>query len=248
MSGTRPGTGLRAATGFLTVVGGAAAPGPRALAWFGTVGAAVGAAVGATRWGLDGPTGPFLAAVLAVCVDLALTGMLHVDGLADSADGLLPPLPRERRLEIMRRPDVGAFGVAVVVVVLLLRSGALADATVAPTTIAAVAAIWGASRTVMVAVLLTRPHARPDGGLPGHFGGTRRGVTLVACAVPVLAVAAVAGPAGAIAVAATVGAGLVVAATAERRLGGYTGDVLGALGVIGETVGLIALVVVARVG
>lgn len=246
MSGRPAGSGLRAATGFLTVVGGAAAPGPRALAWFGTVGAGVGAAVGLARWGLDGPTGPFVAAVLAVAVDLALTGLLHVDGLADSADGLLPPLPRERRLEIMRRPDVGAFGVAVVVVALLLRSGALASAPVTPALIAAVAAVWAAARTMMVAVLLTRPHARADGGLPGQFGRTGRGVALVGCAVPVVLVGAVAGVPGGVAVAVTVLGAALVAAAAERRIGGYTGDVLGALGIIGETCGLVALVVVDR--
>ena len=53
--------------------------------------------------------------------------MLHVDGLADSADGLLPHMPRERRLEVMSDPTVGAYGVAVTVCVLLLRFAALAS-------------------------------------------------------------------------------------------------------------------------
>ncbi len=248
MNASRPGSGLRAATGFLTVVGGAAPLGPAALAWFGVVGALLGGAVGATRWGLDGAAGPLVAAALAVAVDLALTGLLHVDGLTDSADGLLPPLPRERRLEIMRRPDVGAFGVAVLVAVLLARWSAFA--TLAPTaaTVAAVAALWAASRAAMVAVLLTRPHARPDGGLPARFGSGRRGVTLVAVAVPVVGCAALSGVAGTVAVVAALAAAVLVVVGAQRRISGYTGDVLGALGVLGETVGLVALVVGQRVG
>ena len=69
---------------------------------------------------------PAVAGGLAVAADLALTGMLHLDGLADSADGLLPPLPRDRRLAVMRSPDVGAFGVAAVVSAIGLRWAALA--------------------------------------------------------------------------------------------------------------------------
>ena len=62
-----------------------------------------------------------------ITVLLALTGLLHVDWLIDSADGLLPHLDRERRLEIMAQPDVGAYGVAVAVVVIGLRYAALAS-------------------------------------------------------------------------------------------------------------------------
>src|SRR5690349_17191095 len=82
----------------------------RALGWFPVLGAALGALVGACWWGAGRAWTPWPAAVLVVVVDLAVTGMLHVDGLADSADGLLPHADRERRLAIMRAPDVGAFG------------------------------------------------------------------------------------------------------------------------------------------
>jgi len=244
----RPAAGPRAAVGFLTVLGGAAPLGPAALAWFGVVGALLGAAVGGARWGLDGATGPLLAAALAVGLDLALTGLLHVDGLADTADGLLPPLPRDRRLEVMRRPDVGAFGVAVIVGVLLVRWSAFASLAPTTTTIAGVAAVWAATRAAMVAVLLTRPHARPDGGLPARFGTARRGATLVAGAVPVVLCATLGGVGGVAAVAAALLTAVLVVAGAQRKIGGYTGDVLGALGVLGETAGLVALVVWQRVG
>jgi adenosylcobinamide-GDP ribazoletransferase len=117
---------MRSALGFLTVVGGAAPPDRRAPAWFGPVGAALGLAVGGAWW-VAGELWPALvAALLAVAVDAALTGMLHFDGLADSADGLLPPLDRRRRLEVMAAPDIGAFGVMVVTLVVLARVAALA--------------------------------------------------------------------------------------------------------------------------
>src|ERR687898_796490 len=111
---------MRSALGFLTVVAGAAPPDRRAPAWFGPVGAVLGLAVGGEWWGGGELWPPLIAAVLAVAVDAALTGMLHLDGLADSADGLLPPLDRGRRLAVMAAPDVGAFGVTVVVLVVVV--------------------------------------------------------------------------------------------------------------------------------
>ena len=90
---------MRSALGFLTVVGGAAPPDRRAPAWFGPVGAALGLAVGGAWWVAGELWPPLVAALVAVAVDAGLTGMLHFDGLADSADGLLPPLDRGRRLD-----------------------------------------------------------------------------------------------------------------------------------------------------
>ena len=112
---------MRSALGFLTILGGAAPLDRRAPAWFGLVGAFVGLGVGAVWWAAADLWPAVLAALLAVGVDAVLTGMLHLDGLADSADGLLPPVERERRLAIMAAPDVGAFGMVVLVLVLAGR-------------------------------------------------------------------------------------------------------------------------------
>ena len=87
---------MRAAFAFLTPFGGARPPGPRTLDWFPLVGAVIGA--GARRvvvGGRPGLAGP-VAAALVVAADLGVTGLLHFDGLVDSADGLLPHLDRER--------------------------------------------------------------------------------------------------------------------------------------------------------
>src|SRR3546814_5488008 len=78
-------------------------------------------------WGAQELGSPAVAAGLVLAADLVLTGMLHMDGLVDSADGLLPQVPRAKRLAIMAEPTVGAYGVVVAVVVVLLRFAALAS-------------------------------------------------------------------------------------------------------------------------
>ncbi|MFP5319579.1 MAG: adenosylcobinamide-GDP ribazoletransferase [Acidimicrobiia bacterium] len=232
---------MRRAVAFLTPVGGAAAPSPAAVPWFPLVGALLGAAVGAVWWGADRLWPPAVAAALAVAADLVLTGALHADGLADTADGLLPPLDRERRLDVMADPRAGAFGVVAVVAVLLLRWAAFASWE---PSVAAVAGVWCASRTVMAVALLTVHYARP-GGLAGAFGGGAvRPVPVSAVGMAGAAALAAAGVGlgpGVAAVAAVAVGGMLVVALAVRRIGGYTGDVLGAAGLVGETAGLLVL-------
>ncbi|HVL07450.1 MAG TPA: adenosylcobinamide-GDP ribazoletransferase [Acidimicrobiales bacterium] len=227
---------MRRALSFLTPVGGAVAPSPGALAWFPVVGAALGLALGGIWWSADRLWAAPVAAAVVVAADLALTGMLHFDGLVDSADGLLPPLDRARRLEVMADPAAGAFGVGVAVVVLLLRWAALAALAPAPLLLAA---LWCGSRSVMAVAAGTVPYARP-GGLAGAFldGRRRRGSPAGVVLVLVLAVSA--GGDGMVGVVVLGLAGAAVVALAARRLGGFTGDVLGAAGMIGETAGLLA--------
>lgn len=232
---------MRRAVAFLTPVGGAVSPSPSAVPWFPVVGALVGAAVGAAWWGADRLWPPAVAAALAVAADLLLTGALHADGLADTADGLLPPLDRERRLDAMADPRVGAFGVVAVVTALLLRWAAFASRE---PSVLAVAGVWCASRTVMAVTLLSVRYARP-GGLAASFrGGAARPLPVSAVGMGGAAALVAAGvglvPAAA-AVAAVAGGGMVVVALAVRRIGGYTGDVLGAAGLVGETAGLLVL-------
>ena len=229
---------MGSAVAFLTVVGRGTTPDARTMRWFPAVGLVVGALVGGTWWLADQSFAPFLAAALAVAADLAITGMLHVDGLADSADGLLPHLDRDRRLAVMAQPDIGAFGVAAVGIALLLRVGAFATM---PVDVALVAGLWCASRSAMALVATTRPYARSGGGIASAFLGDRATPAVAALGVVAGGViaGASAGRAGAAAAVALVVAIAAVVVLADRRLGGFTGDVLGALGVVGETVGLV---------
>ena len=227
---------MRSALGFLTVVGGPSPPDDRAPAWFGVVGAVVGLAVGASWWVAGELWPPLLAAVIAVGVDAALTGFLHLDGLADSADGLLPPVDRARRLAIMAAPDVGAFGVAALVVVLVARVAALA--ALSPD-VALVAGLWAASRSGMALTMALVPYARVGGLADGFSGRSATPAAVTALAALAVVVAALGGWAGPATALATVAGFAAVVALAARKVGGYTGDVLGAAGVVAETVGLI---------
>lgn len=236
-------TGLRQAMGFLTPVGGPSAPSPAALAWFPVVGLGLGLGLGSVWWAGDRIWVGLVAAAVVIAADLAATGLLHLDGLVDSADGLLPHLSTERRLEVMRQPDAGAFGVGVAGAVLLLRWSALAAIAPSPLLLGA---LWCLSRTAMAAAALRLPYARRSGGLATSFlpveDGRRSPVLRVAAggvlAIPAaVAWDAVQGPA--VIAAAALGTGAVLL-LAHRRLGGYTGDVLGGAGMVGETCGLLA--------
>lgn len=240
---------MKQAVSFLTVFGRASAPDVRTMSWFPIVGAGVGAIVGASWWAAGRLWPAAVAAVIAVAVDAGVTGGLHLDGLADAADGLLPPVSRARRFEIMADPRVGAFGAVALVLILALRSVALA-ATVAHPLV--VVGLWCGSRTLMAVVARSLPYAHGTGGAVAAFVGERGGAgTSVVARYGVAAYGMGAalgfavlgvGVRGAVIVAAEVVVVLAVVWFGQRRLGGYTGDVLGASGVIGETIGLLVLV------
>jgi adenosylcobinamide-GDP ribazoletransferase len=163
---------------------------------------------------------------------------LHLDGLADAADGLLPHLDPTRRLEVMTEPSVGAFGMGVSGIVLLLRWSAVWSLHPAPLLLGA---LWCTSRTAMGACIDRVPYARGEEGLANLFSGSPLSIPIVLGAVA----ASFAGaswwrvPAGPAAVGGALVAFGAVVAFSVRRVRGYTGDVLGAAGVIAETVGLL---------
>lgn len=228
---------MRRAIAFLTPLGGAARPDSRTLSWFPLTGAMIGAGVGAVWWsaGLIWPAA--VAAALAVVADLALTGLLHFDGLIDSADGLLPHLPVDRRLAVMAEPTVGAYGVTAGSSAVALRFAALASMS---PSILLVAGVWCGSRTVMAAAARGLPYARQGNGLASALLGRNwRPVAAYGCVLAVVLGSLVDGLRGGVAVGAGILAAGAVVLFGRRRLGGFTGDVLGAAGVVGETVALI---------
>ena len=222
--------GPRAALSFLTVlpVGGhQTAPAVQfGRAWFPAVGLLLGGAAAGALWLVSAATNPLLGAVAAVAVLVLLTGALHVDGLADTADGLLGGATFERRLEIMRDPRVGSFGVAAVILVL---AGDWA-------------ALTGMARLAAVLVLVGLPHARSE-GLGAAAQGGRPLVDLLAAGVTAALPVALDWRHGIIAAALVAVATLGLAALARSRIGGMTGDVCGAVVEVGQLAALVGFAV-----
>ena len=177
---------------------------------------------------------PLLAAALAVGVLALLTRGLHLDGLADTADGLGSGRPASGALEVMRKSDIGPFGVVTLVLVLLIQVAALAQlVTEGHGAAARVAAVVTSRLALPLACLRRVPSARPDGlgaTVVGSVTGAMAAVAVVLGLVFVVGAAVLAG-APVVAVAAPAGllAGLLLGGHAVRRFGGVTGDVLGAV-------------------
>ncbi len=242
---------LRAAIAFLSPLGKSPStsaspvpPTPLTMAYFPLVGAAIGALVGMTWRQARRSFPPLLAAALAAGADCALTGALHLDGLADTADGLLAHVPAKSRLDIMSEPGVGSFATVVLGLALVTRVAALAAAEPSP---ALLSALYCSSRSVMVLGSRSMPYARQEGLVSAFLPREERSgrvdeavLSALAGAGAALGLASVvAGRRGAAAVVAGWGAAALVLECARRRLGGFTGDVLGAAGITCETCGLV---------
>jgi adenosylcobinamide-GDP ribazoletransferase len=234
------GGGLRLAVTLLTVVplpagrADGTAPSRRlagaAMCWAPGVGLLVGAAGAGVLWLASHPgrTGPLLAAVLAVAAMAALTGGLHLDGLADLADGLGSRRPADAALAIMKKSDIGPFGVVTLVLVLLVQVAALARAETAGRGVVAVVAAAVTARLALTLACRRGVPAARGSGLGALVAGSVRPAVAAILVVAAVAAAAALGWIFAIAVGAGLVASLLVTALAVRRLGGITGDVLGA--------------------
>jgi adenosylcobinamide-GDP ribazoletransferase len=238
--------GLRVALSLFTVIpaGGSAelAEGDAvtALFWLPVVGLLIGGLGAGVMLvaGADGANGPrrLLGAVLAVALLALLTGGLHLDGLADTADGLGSRRPAAQALDIMRRSDVGPMGVAALVLLLLIQVAALAAIPRVPLAAAALVLAAVTSRVAVVAAT-GFPVARPGGFGALVAGRTTAAGRALAIAVLGCAVTAATLPFGGwelaarglIAALAGLLAGTFLQLVAWRRLGGMTGDVFGAI-------------------
>jgi adenosylcobinamide-GDP ribazoletransferase len=221
---------LLTAIGFLTILPVRLRRPPRAgdlgrsALWFPLVGLLIGA-VNAAAWLLFFTLfPPQLAAVLTTGLWAALTGGLHLDGLADCCDGLFSAAAKERRLEIMRDPHIGAFGVIGLVFFLLLKSAAVDGLPAGLITPALIVAPALARFFLLPASLLAA--ARPDGLGQEFQEGLTRGRVILA-AIMMLIVFVLTGwqfLAAGLFAALTAGGVLLLA---KMGLGGLTGDVLG---------------------
>ena len=254
---------LRSALGLFTILPVRAVPeigrpdAARAVLWLPVAGLllsvpAAGVLLGVQAGGGSAPR-RLLAAALAIGVLALLTGGLHLDGLADTADGLGSRRPRDEALAIMRRSDVGPFGVAALVFTVLVQVTALATVTAGWPGVAALAVAAVTGRTaVVLATGPGSPAARPDGFGALVAGATSARARITAVAVLLAAAAATAAAWGwypaaraVIAVLAGLCAAGLLRRLAVRRLGGMTGDVFGALVEVSSAMVLRALALTA---
>lgn len=201
----------------------------------------VGGLAGSVAWlALLAGLTPAMAAGLVLGASMVMTGALHEDGLADCADGFWGGHTAERRLEIMKDSRSGAYGVLALILVTglkwlalteLVEAGALWTAALLPSAL---------SRGAMAGVMASLPFARED-GLARHVGKPPPTAAAVAFVGAATFAAAAAGITGVAAVIASGGAAMVVTRLARAKIGGQTGDVLGAAQQLSHLAALLAL-------
>jgi adenosylcobinamide-GDP ribazoletransferase len=257
VSKTKPLDGFRFAFGTLTVLPVGVTRWDREAAGRGMMSApVVGVVVGLCSAGLGLlllflGAGPLLAAVATVAVPAVLTRGLHLDGLADTADGLGSGKPAEDALRIMKQSDIGPFGVLTLVFVLLAQVAALAQLYGDSWARGAMAAVVSAIVARLALTLAARagvPAARPE-GLGAAVAGVVPVPGALATTVSYTVISAALGPIlGAHGTIRTVVAVVVALAVAElllrhctRRFGGVTGDVFGGLAETAATTALVVL-------
>lgn len=179
---------------------------------------------------------PSVVAGLVLAALIMLSGAMHEDGLADTADGLWGGHDRARRLEIMKDSRIGAYGVLALIVAMGLRWLGLTEVSLSGLITALVV-----SRAMMVPLMATLPHARDD-GLARSVGRAGRIPTLTALLIATACAIALEGAAGlaALCIAAVVAASM--RSLALRKIGGQTGDILGATQITTEIAVLLTLI------
>jgi adenosylcobinamide-GDP ribazoletransferase len=213
----------------------------RSARWFPVVGAMLGAIYAAVLWLCSLVFPALVTGVVLACVDAALTGAMHLDGLADTADGFGGGRTREDVLRIMRDHSIGAYGTVALVLELLFKVASVAAlvdfhgprGAMAAVVLAPVLGRWSAvlsGATCAYARPVDHAGNSPDGS-PARWMGSTELIIASVCVAAVIAIVMAStsdillGPAAWALVAI---AGVLWAQTCRRRLGGVTGDTLGA--------------------
>jgi adenosylcobinamide-GDP ribazoletransferase len=205
------------------------------------VGALLGAILAALLWALrSAGAPPLVAAAVMIAAGALLTRGMHLDGLADTIDALGSYRSGDAALQIMKKSDIGPFGVAAIALTLLIQTAAVQGLDEIR-----IIAAWAAGRlAITVACSRCVPAARPE-GLGALVAGAvpRPAAALIAAVVVVAAAAATPGRPwqGPAAVVASLAVVLALLRHCVRRFGGITGDVLGAVVEVATTVALVGL-------
>jgi adenosylcobinamide-GDP ribazoletransferase len=233
--------GLRTAFGLLTVLpaGGNRWAPARAVAWYPLVGVVLAALLAGSAALLYHALSPLLAAALTVALWVLLTGALHFDGLADTADAAFAPVAPERRLDILRDVHHGTFALVAVVLVLALKVAALATFDGRAAAGAAVLAVVVGRAALLPVMRLFRP-ARSGGMGEASRTGAHSAAIGVAIAVAAAAALLAFGGQGLALAAGLFLLALASAAWLSGRFGGLSGDCYGAIIEILEMFALVA--------
>src|SRR6266540_5896051 len=214
----------------------------RAAVWYPLVGLVIGALTWLSWKGAIFAFPPLVAGIVTLIVWVVLTGGLHLDGLADCCDGLFATVTPERRLEIMKDPHVGAFGVIGLILVLFLKAAALTSfASLTPvSTLGILLAASLARWCILPAGLM--PLARPCGMGADFALGFRRSFIIWGAIIP-LALMIMLNLRGILATLIGVGTAALILWLVKLRIGGVTGDVFGMIVEIVETVTLLTFLI-----
>jgi adenosylcobinamide-GDP ribazoletransferase len=214
------------------------------LIFFPIVGAVVGSLTAVVTWGASFALPSFPAAVLGVAAGVLFTAAMHLDGLADTADGVGAALTGKEPSAVMHDPHLGTFGSAALTLDLLLKISVLSALVAGPRFPIEAIAAGALGRAAALALVAALPYAGPAAGVGGWTRGVGLGTLLAGTvAVSVVGILTVWPVFGAMAAAGVV-ATVIVGRWSRRRLGGVTGDTLGAAAELTETLALTAALLI----
>ena len=213
----------------------------KTVAWFPLAGAVIGAAVGGVAAGMWELTPPLVTAAVAITVGLLITGAFHEDGLGDVADAFGGGWTVERRLEILKDSRHGTYGVAAMCASIVVRVMALGSLPGPAAMFAGAIAAHTMGRVAAAGMAGTMRPATHS-GLGADYGrGTTPLRAAIGCAVGIgISAAAVGWWVGPLAIAA-LAAAVATGALARRKIGGISGDVLGAAEQVAECLCLVVI-------
>jgi adenosylcobinamide-GDP ribazoletransferase len=219
----------------------------RSVPWFPVVGLLIGALVGGSAALLEPWASPSVAAGVAIVIGLLVTGSFHEDGLGDVADAFVGGWTREDRLRILKDSRHGTYGVVALVSSIVVRFAALGALVAAGPKVAFVGAVTahGLARAGAVTTMLVALPATGEGLGSEYVSRLRRAPSVAGIAASVVVVAVIAGWWAAVASVAVVVTTIAVTAWSRRKIGGFSGDVLGAIEQCGEIVVFVVLSIVA---
>ena len=180
-----------------------------------------------------------LASILAISAGVMMTGGLHEDGLADCADGFGGGQTKDQKLAIMKDSRVGSYGVLALILVIAARIMALAALPATLQSLILLISLAMVSRMMMVVYLNWLPSARAEG--LGHEAGKDGGLSVFVAAGLCVPAIMFSGDFILFGLAALCGAAVIVGWTANRQIGGQTGDVCGTVQILSETAGWLCL-------